>query len=230
MPGDRDSMPIMCCRRVVVSILVPALLVVGTSAAHAQSPPQAQPEQAAQPRAAQPPPPAVQPVQPYPPSPYGAPPPPAPYGAYGAPYPPNGNPYAVNPQNWYLYEASKKSVALSVVIELLVPGLGSIYSDHAIGALITWAVMIAGVVVALSSVDQDQYGYATQADDDRLLLGVLLVLGGRIYGIVDSVLSANEYNSNLAARLGLPQTVAVGVTPFRDGATTAWGPSLTLRF
>jgi hypothetical protein len=222
---DRDNMPAMCCRRVVVGLLVPALLVVATPGARAQSNPDGYPTQ---PPAGQPPPPTAQPYA----NPYGAPPAPQPYGAYGAPYAPYGSPYPppVNPQNWYLYEASKKSVAVSVILELFIPGVGSIYADHVIGAVITWGLTFAGLVVALSAFDEDQYGYPTTYDNDRFTLGLLLVLGGRIYGIVDSVQSANDFNRGLAARLGLPATVAVGVTPLRDGTITAWGPSLAFRF
>jgi len=226
-PADRDNMPIMFHRRVVVAVLVPALLVVATPGARAQSNPDGYPTQPPPPGQPQPPPPMAQPY----PNAYGAPPPPQPYGAYGAPYAPYGSPYPpANPQSWYLYEASKKSVAVSVLLELFIPGVGSIYSDHVIGAVITWGLSIAGIVIALSAFHEDQYGYPVTYDSDRFTLGLLMVLGGRIYGIVDSVQSANEFNRGLAARLGLPATVAVGVMPLRDGTITAWGPSLAFRF
>ena len=238
-PSDRCAQladPILS--NVSSTIITFEWMKVGTSAARAQSDPSVYP--AAPPPAAQQPPPAAQqppPAAQQPPAPYGA--PVQPYGApapsygYGAPYAPNANPYAnpyaVNPQNYYLYEASKRSVGLAVVLELLVPGVGSLYADHVIGAVITWGVTIAGIMVALSANEQDAYGY-TSNNDDQFALGVLLVLAGRIYGIVDSVQSTNEYNHNLAARLGLPPTVSIGVTPLRDGTITAWGPSMGFRF
>src|SRR6185436_5769840 len=67
------------------------------------------------------------------PDPYTAPPP-----SYGAP-PPGYGTVTMPPQNAFLmYDAQRRNAGLAILIELFVPGLGSLYGDHGVGALITW--------------------------------------------------------------------------------------------
>src|SRR6185369_15927911 len=105
-----------------------------------------------QPQPQQPPPPPnpwqAPPSQTYPPPGYptpGYPPPgyPPPGYGYGAPY------YSAN-QTAYAYEAQKKSEGLALLLEFLIPGVGSIYGEHTTGALITWALMVAGIVLVVA--------------------------------------------------------------------------------
>jgi hypothetical protein len=160
------------------------------------------------------PPPGYQPG-PYPPPPY-------------PPYPPYASPYGLNPQAIYLYENGKKSAGLALVLELLVPGVGSIYADHAWGAAITWGLMLTGIgMVAWDFARTDP---AQTGPHEVAFAGLLVVFGGRIYGIVDSIVSTGDYNQALAQRLGLPPTIAVTPAPIRMGERVAWGPALTLRF
>jgi len=194
---------------------------------------------------------APAPPPPYAPPPGAPPPPPAqqwypPPPGYAYPPPYYGGPYNLNPQSLFIYENQKKNPAIALVLEFVIPGVGSIYADHAAGAAITWGLAIGGFAVIIwgvkrASDQQAQCEAANQAqgvyspcsshvDVAPILLGVLAILGGRIYGFVDAYTSAGDYNRALAQRLGLPGTVSLGVTPLRVGESLAYGPSLQLRF
>jgi hypothetical protein len=56
------------------------------------------------------------------------------------------------------------------------------------------------------------------------------VLGGRIYGLVDSYLATEEYNRKLRLRLGLRAGLSLGVGRIGGGPAMAVGPRLTYRF
>jgi TM2 domain-containing membrane protein YozV len=157
----------------------------------------------------------VQPVQPAQGAPYG-------YG-YAAPG------YNINPQTMFIYEEEKKSPGLALVLSLLLPGLGNIYADHAIGAVVTWGLIIGGVLLINWGANQTNLDTGQDANGGAITIGFLAVLGGVIYSLVDSYSSAKDYNRELARRLGLPM---MSLAPIRvNGSTeTAWGPAVTLRF
>ena len=152
--------------------------------------------------------------------------------AYGAP----------TPMQLMAYENQKKSAPLALVLEFfLFPGIGSLYADHAQGALLTWACSGGGlalVIVGVTRLPHDTYDpqtgtYVTTGSDDSagpfIVAGVLAILAGRIYGLVDSWQSANAYNANLARRIGLPAMTGA-IVPMRTDRGLAWGPALQLRF
>lgn len=172
--------------------------------------------------------PGPQPYAPGYPSPaYPAPfPGPYPYGpGYAYPYAPGYAPYA-------RYESEKKSPLLGFGIEFLIPGLGSIYADHAWGAVITWGLMVGGVVVLLSGIETDRSAngdYETRFDEDQIVIGLLMILGGRIYGLVDSVVAARSYNEQLRQKLGIASHFSIEPIRLANGSVTA-GPSLRMQF
>ena len=135
----------------------------------------------------------------------------------------------VNPQTMFLYEEEKKSPALALVLSLLLPGVGNIYADHAVGALITWVLIIGGAWLAWWGIEREvNRAPGESVDGTPIVVGYLAVLGGIVYSLVDSYQSAKEYNRELAKRLGLP---IIGVAPIRtSGGDMAWGPALILRF
>jgi hypothetical protein len=45
------------------------------------------------------------------------------------------------------YEAGRRSQGAALAMELVVPGLGSIYGDHWTGAAITWGMSVAGLAL-----------------------------------------------------------------------------------
>ena len=170
-----------------------------------------------------------------PPDPYTAPPP-----GYGS-APPAYAPPAISPaQSFMMYESQRKNAGLAIVLEVFVPGLGSLYGDHAVGSLVTWAMMLAGIGLIIYGVsqwvdahDSPSMSGSTPANDTwnfGLYAGVGLLLGGRIYGLVDSYLSTEEYNKKLRARYGLPVVVDFGVGRVGSGPGLSFGPRLSVAF
>jgi hypothetical protein len=155
-----------------------------------------------------PPPPVAHPV-PYP-APYATRPPPA----YPAPYP-----YGYSP--WALYEETSKSAGLSFLFEFLMPGVGSIYADHATGAIITWGLMLGGVLLIVNGIttarDPETGATETDVNDLEMATGILMILGGRTYGLVDSIVAARAYNERLRKRLGLAAALRLDALPTAAG-------------
>jgi hypothetical protein len=173
--------------------------------------------------------------QPAPPDPYTAPPP-----TYGS-APPAYSPPPMTPGTQFMmYESTRKNAGLAVVLEIFIPGLGSLYGDHAVGSLITWGLMIAGIAMLVYGVTQlvDECGATSSMCQPRnesgatfgLIAGAGLMLGGRIYGLVDSYMSTEEYNRKLRARFGLPVVVNFGLGKVGGGTALSFGPRLTVAF
>jgi hypothetical protein len=180
------------------------------------------------------------------PAPYDGPPAqpaPAPQPVYPLGYTPwNGNPQpyggAPTPVQLMAFEDGKKNPAIALLLEFVMAGVGSIYADHVQGALITWGGMLAGVVVLVVGIDHYHWqlddGTAQMHPDNSgatalMVAGALTMFGFRIYGLVDSWQSANDFNRSLAKRLGLPVFSAT-VAPVPTDRGLAWGPALQLRF
>jgi len=137
----------------------------------------------------------------------------------------------------FVYAEQRKSSGLAVLLSLLVPGVGNIYADHVMGAVVTWALIIGGAVVAGHSVQStttDAYGYSyattTSVNSTELTAGIFMVLGGFIYSPIDAYFASERYNHELAERLGLPTGFALGPVPIRTDRSVAWGPGLSFRF
>jgi hypothetical protein len=214
-------------------VLASLLVVVTASRAAAQTPPPAGPaaDPWNTPHPAPPPGPQGAPP-PYAPPPGYAPPqnypPPAPYGAPN-PYGWGGQP-GFNQQSLFVYENEKKSPGIALLINFLLPGLGSIYADHAMGALLTWGLIIGGVAVAVAGINRDLEAGQSEVNPAPIVIGYLMVLSGIIYSYVDSYTSAKEYNRALAQRLGLPAGFVLGPAPMVVGQTIGWGPAIGFRF
>jgi hypothetical protein len=131
------------------------------------------------------------------------------------------------------YENDKRNRGVAFLIELFLPGGGSIYSDHFAGALLTWGLIVGGVVLVVTSIHSENSGTeysSVKINETQLLVGVVAVLGGRIYGFVDAVSSVSTYNQKLRRSLGLPEWVSVGVTPIRTRDDVAYAPTLRVAF
>lgn len=213
---------------VILLAVVIGQLAVGSRALAAQ--PASQPP-------AQPAPPASPPPA-GPPDPYAAPPP-----SYGSVPPGYGyGPMPMSPvQSLMMYEAQRKNAGLAILLEFVLPGLGSLYGDHAVGALVTWALMIAGIALVVYGATQwvDSYDSMTSGQQQKrdnsagtfgLTAGIVLLLGGRIYGFVDSYMSTEEYNRKLKAKYGLPVVINWGVGRVGSGPAMSLGPRLTVSF
>lgn len=123
-----------------------------------------------------------------------------------------------------IYQGSKRSHGLSLLCEFFVPGLGSLYGEHLGGALITWALLAAGLgllIYGFAGIGSDPEGIGAGTDESPvrfgLLGGALLMGAGRVHGFVDAWRSTTRYNDGLRTRLGLPGYVS-------------FGPRLRLRF
>ena len=82
----------------------------------------------------------------------------------------------------FLYEEQRKSSAVAVLLSILIPGVGNIYADHVVGAIITWALIVGGVAVVGNSVHNTTDGYSypntTNVNSSELTLGIFMILGG----------------------------------------------------
>jgi hypothetical protein len=153
---------------------------------------------------------------------------PAPY-AMPAPYP-MPMPYGYPP--WAAYEEMRKSAGLAFLIELVLPGVGSIYADHMTGALITWGLTLGGLLLLING-SQTTYNPATGAEETRfdseMTIGVLMLLAGRTYGLVDSIVATRAYNARLRQRLGLAAALRLDALPTANGSHVL-APALRLTF
>jgi hypothetical protein len=135
------------------------------------------------------------------------------------------------------YEAGKKNGGLAILLEFVFPGLGSVYSDHAIGGLITWTCMIAGIAMIVWGIEDwaddnrvDGMSGPSSVNTTQLTVGILLLAGGRIYGFVDAYRSADAFNERLRAKLGLPVGFSFNFGRVGGPQAMSFGPRVTFKF
>lgn len=149
----------------------------------------------------------------------------APPGAMApAPPPPDGS-------AWLAYNARKKNEGIGVVLELFVPGLGSLYGDHWQGAATTWGLFAGGfVLVGWGLIETTKDREETPPTIGlALTAGALMVIGGRIYGLVDSYRAPKRYNRRLAGSLGL-RGLVLGPVPMKTSGQTTVGLGASWQF
>jgi hypothetical protein len=131
-------------------------------------------------------------------------------------------PRAPDAPSWAAYEASKKDEGIAIVLELVVPGVGSIYAGHWKGAAITWSMTLVGSYALMWGAFSTIGGGETSARHNVAIAGgAALAIGGRIYGVINSFRSAQRYNRGLARRLGLNHGLVLTPIPLHvDGQTT----------
>jgi hypothetical protein len=177
------------------------------------------------------------------PSPWEAPP-----GSYQPPpaqYPGWGPSQPVPNLQWAIanYESSKRNRGIALLIEWFIPGGGSIYGDHLRGAVTTWVLLAAGLVLLVYGVTgagayDAQTGIDEPDNDDRVRFGVVgglgLLLVGRTYGFIDAWRSTGRYNEHLRLRLGVPEQYSRDLHgpggPRRLAGPRTFGPQLAFRF
>jgi hypothetical protein len=112
------------------------------------------------------------------------------------------------------------------VLEFFLPGGGSIYAGDTAGAVTTWMLLGAGALALGWGFIESFDGYMDEAGSPHpnplagpaLLAGTGVMLGGRIYGLVNAVSAAGRYNDGLRAELGLGElSMAPIVTPNSGG-------------
>ena len=129
--------------------------------------------------------------------------------------------------NALIYEDDSKSTAGAVALEILFPGLGSIYADDQRGALITWGLIAGGFAAVLVGVSQVHiYGPDGPAPPPMpektnpaalplIIGGAAVAIYGRVYGLQSAASAADRYNTALRTSLGLAPFVtsdAGGIT------------------
>lgn len=149
----------------------------------------------------------------------------APPGAAAPPPPPPDG------SAWLAYSARKKNEGIGVVLELFVPGLGSLYGDHWQGAATTWGLFAGGFLLVgwgLIETTKDREEHPPTVDA-ALAAGVFMVIGGRIYGLVDSYRAPRRYNRRLAGSLGL-RGLVLGPVPMKTSGQTTVGLGASWQF
>ena len=116
---------------------------------------------------------------------------------------------------WVKYNAEKKSEFAAGGLEFLIPIVGHAYAGDAGRGVIPAVVSVGGIVVLVAGASDLNATVAT--------LGYLAYLGGRIWGIVSAVNTAEDYNSNLKNKLNL----SFNSMKFPQGKT---GYGLTISF
>lgn len=108
---------------------------------------------------------------------------------------------------WNRYQAEKKSQLTAGVLEALVPVVGHAYAGDAGRGVIPAVVSVGGLVIMIAG--------AGELDVTVITLGYLGYLGGRVWGIVSAVQTADDYNRKLKQQLKLslrPVRGGVGLT------------------
>jgi Borrelia membrane protein P13 len=174
--------------------------------------------------------PSAPPTYAYPPYPYGA----YPYGAYPYGSYPYAAPYVPSAQA--LYAQQKRTAWVGVGLELLFPGLGSVYGDHLPGAFVSWGSYAVGLGLLIGGAEREfttneSTGEITNthSGDGLIIAGIIVLVGSRIYGFYDAWTSVERYNAAIAQRLGV-HDIDLTLAPLTTARALAWGPALSLRF
>jgi hypothetical protein len=122
-------------------------------------------------------------------------------------------------------DVDAKSATAAVALELLFPGLGSLYADDARGALITWACLAGGFAALLIGASQlhlaapdgpDPPAMPTSTSPLALPLiigGTAVALLGRLHGLQSAADATDQHNARRSLAL------APFVTPDAGGLT-----------
>lgn len=98
-------------------------------------------------------------------------------------------------QAWNKYQAEKKSELTAGVLEALIPVVGHAYAGDAGRGVIPAIVSVGGLVVMIAG--------AGNLDATVISLGYLGYLGGRVWGIVSAVQTAEDFNVRLKQQMKL---------------------------
>jgi hypothetical protein len=134
------------------------------------------------------------------------PPPPAAYAAPVQPItqpPPPPPPPHLQVVPLYVYEHESKSQFGALVLEWFLPGGGSLYAGNPGGAVKTWGMIVVGAALVLIGIDRRDDGHDDDVTTGMVYGGMISLLAGRIFGLVDAWTAAGEHNDGLRANLGL---------------------------
>jgi hypothetical protein len=132
---------------------------------------------------------------------------------------------------WAAYQAGKRNEGVAVVMELFLPGLGSLYGGHWEGAATTWGLFVGGFVLLAWGAQNVGFADGEGSDEAGLAIvaGVTVILGGRVYGLVDSYRATRRFNRRLAGSLGL-RGLVLGPVPMQAGGQSTVGLGASWQF
>jgi hypothetical protein len=131
-----------------------------------------------------------------------------------------------------IYEASRRSQGVALVVELFMPGFGSIYGDHWQGAAITWSMNVTGSVATAWGAWQLGFGESDSSDlpQAAMLAGLGLMVASRVHGLIDAYRSTARYNRRLARRFGLVGRMVLAPMPLQTSGQAALGLGASWQF
>lgn len=124
------------------------------------------------------------------------------------------------------YAEQKKEPWAAVGLEWLVPVVGHAYAGDAKRGLLPAAVSVGGIVVAVagpkSCETETSAGVVWEYCEagSGAIIGALVFVGGRIWGMVSASRTANEFNRDLRDRLGIG-SMGFAVVPDGRGRVSA---------
>jgi len=123
---------------------------------------------------------------------------------------------------WLKYNAEKKSEALSGILEACIPLVGHAYVGDVKRGFVPAAVSVGGLALAIIAPFSGSEGSIVALGS----IGWLAYLGGRVWGVVSAINTANDYNANLRNKLNL------SLQPINDPqmGTLGYGLALTVNF
>ena len=122
-----------------------------------------------------------------------------------------------NSDAWLKYNAEKKSEFAAGALEFLIPVVGHAYAGDAGRGVVPALVSAGGLVIMIAG--------ASDVNAGIMGIGYIAYLGGRIWGIVSAVQTAEDFNNNLKSKLNL------SFRPMKfPNETMGYGVTLTLNF
>ncbi|MCR4417745.1 MAG: hypothetical protein NUV92_08380 [Ignavibacteria bacterium] len=101
------------------------------------------------------------------------------------------------------YNLEKKEPALAGVLEAIVPLVGHAYAGDINRGVVPTLISAGGLVLYFISLSSISLTSDFSSSLSTASLGLLIYAGGRIYGIVSAVNTANDFNKELKKKLNL---------------------------
>jgi len=119
---------------------------------------------------------------------------------------------------WLKYNAEKKSEPLSGILEACIPLVGHAYAGDVKRGFVPAGVSLGGLALSIIGVFSNSIA--------AVYLCWTAYFGGRVWGVVSAINTANDYNANLRNKLNL------SLQPINDPqmGTLGYGLALTVNF
>ena len=113
--------------------------------------------------------------------------------------------------NWAQYQDQKKSEVAALVLEILIPTVGHAYAGNWAKGLIPFGVTVAGYTTAFVGAAEcaDHTGDCTGGENAKMLSGLIVGIGGQIWGMVSAYRTAENHNNELRERYGIETGLAI---------------------